>query len=160
MSTATMAPARTWSAHNRLMIVTSSVLAAIVLGFLFWPAADPTPQYEYGKAYVFQYSLLSTATTNDGRAVQTRLFIFEKDGVTFSSPVESFGRKITVLDRTLPPNSFKIVRQTVPPLAIGERTFDPGGQFDQVRYNMRTIEHQRVVPRVTPQNRPPATAKR
>lgn len=161
MSSATMTPARAWRARdNRAAMIVGGLLATVILAFWLWPSAEPTPTYEYGKSYPFQYSLLSTATTTDGRTVQSRLFIFERDGVTFSSPVESYGRRITVLDRTLAPNTFRIVRQKVPVLAIGERIFDPGSEFDQVRYNMRHLEPQRVVPRVTSRNTPPATGKR
>lgn len=147
------------SKENKAVLGVCGLLVAIMVGAWLWPSSDKTPKYEYGKAYTFQYSLLSTATAKDGRIAETRLFIFEKDGVTFSSPVESFGRRITVLDRTLPPNTFKVVKRVVPPLAIGERTFDPGSTFDQVRFNMRTMERQAVVPRVTSQNRPPSAGK-
>lgn len=161
MSSATMAPAHGWTARdNRTALIVGGLVVVVILMFWLWPSAETTPTYEYGRNYAFQYSIVSSATATDGRVVQSRLFIFERDGLTFSAPVESFGRRIAILDRTLPPNTFRIVRRVVPPLAIGERTFDPGGPFDEVHFNMRHIEAQRVVPRVTPRNTPPTTGKR
>lgn len=137
--------------RNVIMGITGALLAFAVVWY-FWPSA----RYEYNTNYKFASSMLTTSQAASGREVDGRLFTFS-NGRTFASPIASFGRPITILDRSLPANTFRIVKREVPKLQIGAHTFDPGGVYDEVRYNMARIEPQTVVPRVTPGNKPPTS---
>ena len=132
------------------------VIAALVAtaAWFFWPA---TPAYEYGQTYKFEFFRVSKARTNAGDLVDARFFVFA-DGSTFSPPNESAGRDITIIDRELPPNTFRLVERAVPRLQIGAYTFDPGGTYAEVRYNAANVDsvNPRVTPRVTPENKPSA----
>ena len=121
----------------------SVLIAALIVGARAFIGST----YEYDMPYEFATSTNSTTTTNDERVVNTRTFTFA-DGETYAAPVESTGRQVLVFDRTLPANTFKIVRRQVPPLEIGGQTFDEGGWYEEVRYN----EAAKVRPLITPAN--------
>src|SRR3989344_3844997 len=124
----------------RRNIIGSIVILVILVGIVA-VMTFTGPAYDYDTDYAFQYSVKNVADTSDGRTVDGRLFIFD-DGTTCSAPVTSEGRPILVVDVTLPVNTFRIVKRTVPPLTIGKQTFDPGGEYDEVRFNMANTESQ------------------
>lgn len=133
--------------RTRVGIAAVVTVAVVVLLVVVAKAMFGGSAYEHGKNYSFQHSFRTSTKTNDGRAIEGRTFVFE-DGVTFASPAESTGRQILVLDKALPANTFQIVKKTVAPLVIGKETFDPGGTYDEVRFNYTEPQ----LPRVTPGN--------